>query len=114
MTESFNKLVKDGDEYVELDEAAQTLLMKHLKELTSAIVEQAIYVAKHRQSSVVDADDITLIFGKKLRLHTPDMKFKHHLYEAVCGHLQGQGKSTESTPAVPEQRRGVKRKSTDN
>jgi histone H3/H4 len=46
-----------------LDERALLLLTSYIKEISSAIIEQSVLVARHRKSNKVEADDVSLILG---------------------------------------------------
>ncbi len=47
-----------------MDEKAKTILMEYAIELTSSIIEASSVIARHRDSTVVDVEDINLILGE--------------------------------------------------
>jgi hypothetical protein len=56
---------------LEMEPAAQMLLMEYVNEITCAILEEAACVASHRNSTEIDAADVNLVLAKKFAIEIP-------------------------------------------
>jgi transcription initiation factor TFIID subunit TAF12 len=66
-----------------MDDQGQRLLIEYTQELSRTILEHALLVAKHRDSTKVEASDIAFILEKRLDLVVPGLSEKHQFYKSI-------------------------------
>lgn len=59
---------KNQSKFYDTSHQATKLFCEYAEEITAAVIEEALLLAKHRDAEIIDSDDICFILGRKYYL----------------------------------------------
>ena len=76
--------IKANETKLGIESAACELLMRYVDETVSAILKESSLLASHRQSNILEVDDLQLILLKKFGIEVPGSLRGKLLHKQVC------------------------------